>query len=155
MPGSRSGYKATNFLEPIQVRHFLKMRSPVQAPAKGLQNLWKAWTGLLLLGCFTGCTIAPHGSRATHDVWTYANGQLVRHDRWTDRSAGGGMLLLMDPKAQSVNLSHTNSVLQTGGMLIIGDGSVTVDPQTGAIISAAGTAVGNVIGAAAKTAAKP
>lgn len=114
---------------------------------------------LLALLALCGCTFAPHGSHATHRIWTYQPGTrsdgLVRYEVITDRSAGGGALFLMDPRAQSAVLTHTNSVLQTGGSLVIGNGSVTVDPQTGDIISAAGTAVGNVIGAAVKTAVKP
>jgi hypothetical protein len=65
------------------------------------------------------------------------------------------MVFLMDPKAANAVLVHTNSILQTGGSLAIGEGSVSVDPQTGAIIGAAGTAAGNIIGAALKTAIKP
>ncbi|MBU6231585.1 hypothetical protein KGP36_02860 [Patescibacteria group bacterium] len=111
------------------------------------------WFPALL--CLCGCTIAPHGSHATHRIWTYEGRRdgLVRYEVITDRSAGGGALFLMDPRAQSAVLNHTNSLLQTGGSLVIGDGSVTVDPQTGAIISAAGTAVGNIVGAAVKKAA--
>jgi hypothetical protein len=62
------------------------------------------------------------------------------------------MVFLMDPKAANAVLVHTNSMLETGGSLAIGEGAVSVDPQAGAIIGAAGTAVGNVIGAAMKTA---
>lgn len=105
----------------------------------------------------SGCTIAPHGSRTTHKVWTYQGRTdgLVRVERWTDRSAGGGMLLLMDPQLQNVALFHTNSLMQTGGWLTLGNAGITVDPQTGAIIGAVGSAVGNVVGAALKTAVKP
>lgn len=111
-------------------------------------------TSLLLV---SGCTIAPHGSRATHEVWTYEGREdhLVRKERWTDRSAGGGALFFMDPSLNNLALYHTNTVMQTGGWITLGNGTVTVDPQTGAIIGAVGTAAGNVIGAALKTAVKP
>lgn len=104
-----------------------------------------------------GCTIAPHGSKATHYTWTYQGRQdgLVRCEKWTDRSSGGGALFLMDPTLNNVALYHTNSVMQTGGWFTLGNGTVTVDPQTGAIIGAVGTAAGNIIGAALKTAVKP
>lgn len=110
----------------------------------------------LTLLALCGCTIAPHGSRATHDIWLYDNdGRVWRHERFTDRSAGGGALFFMDPSLQNVTLVHTNSELHTGGALGIGSASVILDPQTGAVISAAGTAVGNIVGAALKTAVKP
>lgn len=112
---------------------------------------------LLLALSLTGCTIAPHGSRTTRKVYTYQGRQdgLVRVERWTDRSAGGGMLLMMDPTLNNVALYHTNSAMQVGGWFTLGNGSVNVDPQTGAIIGAVGTAAGNIIGAALKTAVKP
>ena len=102
-----------------------------------------------------GCTLAPHGSKASHQIWTYQGRQdgLVRYEVIRDRSAGGGAVLLMDPKASTAVLVHTNSMLQTGGSLSIGEGSINVDPQTGAIIGAVGSAAGNIIGAAMKSAA--
>lgn len=111
-----------------------------------------------LLGlALCSCTIAPHGSRATHRVWTYEGRKdgLVRFEKWTDKSAGGGMLFFMDPSLQNVVIVHTNSDLRTGGTFSLGTASVVLDPQTGAVIGAAGSAVGNIIGAALKTAVKP
>ena len=112
---------------------------------------------LLTLLALCSCTIAPHGSRATHRVWTYEGRRdgLVRYEKWTDRSAGGGALFFMDPSLQAVTIVHTNADLRTGGTFSVGSASVVLDPQTGAVIGAAGTAVGNVIGAALKTAVKP
>lgn len=101
----------------------------------------------------TGCTIAPHGSHATHRVWTYEGRKdgLVRYEVLTDRSAGGGALFMMDPSIANFAGGHTNSAMQVGGWVTLGNGSVTVDPQTKAIIGAVGTAAGNIIGAAVKS----
>lgn len=105
----------------------------------------------LLLLC--GCTIAPHGSKATHDIWLYdANGRVWRHEKFTDRSAGGGGSVMTLTALQNAALFHTNSVLQTGGWFILGNGTVGVDPQATSMIGAVGTAAGNIIGAAAKKA---
>jgi hypothetical protein len=62
-------------------------------------------------------------------------------------------MLFMDPALNNVTVVHTNSLLQTGGAVAIGSASAVMDPNTGAVIGAAGTAVGNIIGAAAKSAA--
>src|SRR5438309_1178009 len=116
----------------------------------------KRATGQLVI-CFglmlTGCTIAPHGSRTTHTVWTYEGGQLVRKEKWTDRSAGGGLLLFMDPQLQNVAVSHTNSVLRVGGSMAIGSAYISVDTNTASVITAVGGAVGHMVGAAVRSAA--
>lgn len=112
---------------------------------------------ILTLLALCGCTIAPHGSRATHRVWTYEGRKdgLVRYEVLTDRSAGGGALFMMDPSIANFAGGHTNAAMQVGGWVTLGNGSVTVDPQTVAIVGAVGTAAGNIIGAAVKTAVKP
>lgn len=113
----------------------------------------RAFAALVLAAC-CGCTIAPHGSRATHDTWFYVNGQLVRHDRWTDRSAGGGGQLGTFAKLNNVAVNHTNSVMQVGGTLTIGDAYIGVDTNTASTVTALGQATGDIIGAAAGTAAR-
>lgn len=107
----------------------------------------------IILIALCGCTIAPHGSQATHTVKSYQGRKdgLVMVERWTDRSAGGGALFMMDPSIANFAGGHTNSAMQVGGWVTLGNGSVTVDPQTGAIIGAVGTAAGNIIGAAVKS----
>lgn len=63
------------------------------------------------------------------------------------------MFLLTDPKAQMIMSAHINQrALGGGSTFSVGDLQVNVDPQAGAIISAAGTAGGNFVGAVAKSA---
>lgn len=112
----------------------------------------KLLTFLVLGLLLCGCTIAPHGSKTVYDTWFYANGQVVRHERVTDRSAGGGLAFLTDPKASSATITHTNAVLRVGGSLTIGNGSVTVDSAS---IEALGTAVGNIAAAIIKKSLLP
>jgi hypothetical protein len=117
----------------------------------------RASIAAILATVLCGCTIAPHGSKTTRDVWTYAGNPpvMIRHERTVDRSAGGGALFLMDPSLNNVAIYHTNADLHVGGWFLLGSGTVTVDPQTTGIIGAVGTAAGNIIGAAAKTAVRP
>lgn len=69
---------------------------------------------------------------------------------------GGGTFLLTDPSVASLTVYHTNQTTLGGGSYIgTGQMTLTVDPQTGQIVSATGTAIGNVIGAALKTATRP
>lgn len=102
-----------------------------------------------------GCTVAPHGSKATHKVCTYQGRPdgLVMVEYWTDRSAGGGMLFFADPTLNNVTIVHTNSALHTGGAVSIGSATVIMDPNTANVIGAAGTAVGNIVGAALRSSA--
>lgn len=74
----------------------------------------------------------------------------------TDSERGGGTFFLADAQVASLTVFHTNGTdLGGGSTLIAGPSSIQVDPQTGQIISATGSAVGNIVGAALKTAIKP
>ena len=71
----------------------------------------------LTLFLLAGCTIAPHGSKATHAIMEFSgrpDGK-VREEFWTDRSAGGGIEFLSTIGLQNVSLDHTNSILEVGG----------------------------------------
>ncbi len=109
----------------------------------------------LLVLC--GCTIAPHGSKAEHKIWTYAPGSrqdgLIRFEKFTDRSAGGGGQVGTFTQLQNVSVVHTNSMMRVGGMLTIGNAYVGVDTNTAQVVTALGSATGEVIGAAARAAA--
>ena len=112
----------------------------------------------LTLLALAGCA-SPHRSGiSTHERRCYqgrADG-LVSSETWTDKEHGGGWFLLTDPQVAVLTAVHTNQTALGGGSSFSGGPmSLTVDPQTGAIIGATGTAVGNVIGAAVKTAVKP
>lgn len=112
-------------------------------------------TGLLIL---SGCAYPHRSALTTHEVRTYcgrADG-LVAVETWRDSEHGGGWFVLTDPNVQALTATHTNQAALGGGSVFsAGPMGVTVDPQAGAIIGATGSAVGNIIGAAIKTAAKP
>jgi hypothetical protein len=80
---------------------------------------------------------------------------MVRRETWRDAEQGGGEFFFSDPAAGQLFASHTNQCA-LGGSSVFGAGTVTitVDTNTASILGAAGTAAGNVIGAAAKAAAK-
>lgn len=113
---------------------------------------------ILILALCGGCTVAPHGSHATHRIWTYAPGSrkdgLIRYEVETDRSAGGGGQLGTFANLQNLALEHTNSVMRVGGRLTIGNAYIGVDTNTARVVTALGTASGEIIGAAMGTAAK-
>jgi len=108
---------------------------------------------LLLLSC-----AMPHrAARVTHELRTYQGRSdgLISIATWTDSEKGGGVFLLTDPEVQTLSVIHTNQTALGGGSIITaGPMSLKVDPQTGAIIAATGTAVGNVVGAAVKAATR-
>lgn len=113
---------------------------------------------LLTVVLLSGCAAPHRNGRATHEVWQYEGRPdgLVRKEVWTDTEKGGGYFFLTDPTVGSLIAVHTNQTALGGGShLMMGQASSTVDPQTGAIIGAVGTAAGNIIGAAAKAAGVP
>lgn len=113
-----------------------------------------AATALLAL---CGCTIAPHGSRATHTLRTYdprMTGGLVSVETWTDRSAGGGGQLLTFANLDNLALYHTNSQMQVGGSVVVGQAYVGVDTNAAKTITALGDAAGAIGGAVVGTAAR-
>ncbi len=107
--------------------------------------------------CGGGCFMAPPGPTVSHEVKTYdpQTGHLVRVERWKDKSGLRALYVLMDPSGQNVNAWHTNQAALGGcSHFSAGSAGVVVDTNSAAIIGESGTAVGNVIGAAAKTAVK-
>ena len=106
---------------------------------------------------FGGCA-CPSRKAGTSCVAQYYAGRedgLVERDEWTDAESGGGFFLFTDPSVQSLVAIHTNqSALGGGSSFVAGKLTIVVDSNTAPIISAGGTAVGNVIGAAAKSAVK-
>ena len=73
---------------------------------------------------------------------------------WSDDSSGGGTFIFTDPSASSLAFSHTNQTA-LGGSRSTGIGQIQSVITTNAVqaITAGGSAVGNVIGAAASAAA--
>lgn len=117
----------------------------------------KALFAIALLA-MCGCA-APHRAAITkheHRAYQGRSDGLASVDIWTDEEKGGGWFFLSTSDVQVLTAIHTNQTTLGGGSYFTaGPMSVKVDPQTGEIIEASGAAVGNVIGAAVKTAIKP
>jgi hypothetical protein len=113
--------------------------------------------GVLALIFFSGCACPHRKAQSTHAVEEFsgrADG-LVYRETWRDSEGGGGIFFCADPNVQSMFAAHTNqSSLGGGSVFSAGTVTITVDTNTAAILGAAGTAAGNIIGAAAKTAVK-
>ncbi|HWD20497.1 MAG TPA: hypothetical protein VHB20_14590 [Verrucomicrobiae bacterium] len=108
---------------------------------------------LLLSGC-----ASPHReavSRHTTELYQGRPDGLVKRDIWEDRESGGGHFLFTDPAVQSMNANHVNqSSLGGSNTFTTGAMTLVVDTNTGQIVAATGAAVGNIVGAALKTAVK-
>jgi hypothetical protein len=106
---------------------------------------------------FSGCA-CPHRSaqtRHTVEIFRGRDDGLVAREEWRDTEGGGGFFLFADPKAQNMAAVHTNQTALGGGSIFTaGSLSSLVDTNLTPAIGAAGTAAGNVIGAAAKEAVK-
>ena len=78
------------------------------------------------------------------------------YEAWSDTSAGGGTFVFTDPAASQLEFDHTNQSALGGGRQTKA-GSITSTITTNAVsaITAGGSAVGNVIGAATKAATTP
>ncbi|HEV2350836.1 MAG TPA: hypothetical protein VG028_13425 [Terriglobia bacterium] len=119
-----------------------------------MSRLLSVWLVLVLCA---GCAETRRKATTTREIHFYQGRPdgLVAIETWRDIEKGGGWFLMTDPTVQSISATHTNQAALGGGSLFqAGPMDVKVDPQTGAIISAGGTAVGNVIGAAMKSAVK-
>jgi hypothetical protein len=116
-------------------------------------NLWP-----LALSVVLGCASDHRRAASTHSLETFDpryTGGLVARERWFDTERGGGIFLLTDPGAVNLIAVHTNQTALGGGSAF-GAGSLEVRVDTNAtpVIGAAGTAAGNVVGAAVKSAVK-
>jgi hypothetical protein len=99
-----------------------------------------------------GCATSHKKEYLVHEVWTYSDaGQVTRHEVWSENHHGGGTALLADPVATQIASYHTNQAgLGGASTFTVGGLQSTVNTNAAAILSAGGTAVGNVIGAAVK-----
>jgi len=105
----------------------------------------------------SGCACPHRTAQSSHIVESFAGRSdgLVRREIWRDTEKGGGQFLFTDPAVQSMCATHTNqSALGGGSVFSAGTVTITVDTNTAPIIGATGTALGNIIGAAAKSAVK-
>ena len=117
-----------------------------------------AFCFLLSALALAGCASPHRAAVTTHEIYRYQGrcDGLIAYEAWKDSERGGGWFLFTDPDVQSINAIHTNQTALGGGSVLNSGGmKLTLDPQTGAVIGATGTAVGNIVGAAIKTAIKP
>lgn len=110
----------------------------------------------MLLLC-AGCACPSRMALTTRTVDHYTNRPdgLILRETWLDKEKGGGLFLFTDPNVQGMSAVHTNQAALGGGSsFVAGSLTLVVDTNTAAIIGAGGTALGNVIGASVKAAAK-
>ena len=105
-----------------------------------------------------GCASEHRTGTARHTFERFdpnLTGGLLSRESWSDTERGGGVFLFTDPSAFGLMVVHTNQGAIGGGSYFsAGSLETHVDTNTGAIITASGTAVGNVVGAAVKSAVK-
>jgi len=105
----------------------------------------------------SSCACPHRKAESSHVVERFAGRPdgLLQRETWRDSEQGGGEFVFTDPAAGQLFAAHTNqSALGGGSVFSAGTVTITVDSNTAPIVGAAGTAVGNIIGAAAKTAVK-
>ncbi|HEY3860831.1 MAG TPA: hypothetical protein VGO59_03000 [Verrucomicrobiae bacterium] len=110
---------------------------------------------LLLVPLFlsVSCASPRRKGESSHVIENFAGrvDGLTYRETWRDAETGGGLFVLADPAAGQLFAAHTNqSALGGGSVFRAGTVTITVDTNTASILGAAGTAVGNIIGAAAK-----
>jgi hypothetical protein len=107
---------------------------------------------------FLSSCACPHRRAATSHAVEKFSGRadgLVYRETWKDSEGGGGLFFCADPDVQNMFAAHTNQTSLGGGSVFsAGTVTITVDTNTAAILGAAGTAAGNIIGAAARSAVK-
>lgn len=120
---------------------------------------------ILLLCCalaLTGCETGHRANETLHSVerWeirTNSTGHVRRYlvfrERWRDQGSVRFTGLFTDPTMQGWSDTVTNQTALGGGFRISFGAASSKTDSAG--IGAAGTAVGNVVGAALKTAVKP
>ena len=105
----------------------------------------------------SACAIVPRGPVVSHTIERFsgrADG-LISREVFRDKTFTRGFYFFTDPSLSSINAWHTNQAALGGcSHFTAGGAGIVVDPNTAAIIGAAGTAAGNIIGAAAKSAVK-
>lgn len=101
----------------------------------------------------TDYTVVPPNGTNDPGFWTdlvaRPHSFLAFHETWTDESSGGGTFLLTDPTASSLSFSRTNQTA-LGGSHSASVGQIQSVITTNAVnmVTAAGSAVGNVVGTA-------
>lgn len=112
---------------------------------------------LLCAIVFSGCAIQPRGPVVSHTIEYYAGRKdgLVRREVWKDDAFTRGIFFFADPSLTAVKVWHTNQTALGGcSHFEAGAASIVVSSNLVPAIAAGGTAVGNIVGAAAKSALK-
>jgi hypothetical protein len=112
---------------------------------------------LFVVSLLSGCACPHRKAVTTHTVESFRGRPdgLVSREEWRDSEGGGGFFLFADPNVQGMTALHTNQAALGGGSsFTAGSLTLVVDTNTAAILSAGGSAAGNIIGAAVKTAVK-
>jgi len=105
----------------------------------------------------SSCACPHRKAESSHLVETFAGRSdgLLHRETWRDAEQGGGEFFFADPAAGQLFAAHTNqNALGGGSVFSAGTVTITVDTNTAPIVGATGTAVGNIIGAAAKSSLK-
>ena len=114
---------------------------------------------LLSVLLLAGCAIVPRGpvvERTITETFTgRPDGLTKRVTKLSDEAFTRGLYFFSDPSLQMLCSWHTNATeLGGGSRFMAGTFGITVDTNLVPAITATGTAVGNVVGAAVKTAVK-
>ncbi|MGP8200226.1 MAG: hypothetical protein ACLQU4_12070 [Limisphaerales bacterium] len=114
---------------------------------------------VILAGFGTGCACPHRKALTTHVVEVFNPEQrcdgLLARETWRDQEGGGGIFLFADPTVQAMTATHTNQwALGGGSAFAAGSFAILVDSNLVPAIAATGTAAGNIVGAAVKTAVK-
>lgn len=107
--------------------------------------------------CASGCAIVPRGPKVSHTVEFFTNRAdgLIGREVWRSDSISRGLYFFDDPSGASLCFWQSNPpALGGGSRFMAGNIGITVDSNLVPAITATGTAVGNVVGAAVKTAVK-
>jgi len=112
---------------------------------------------IAVVGLQAGCS-CPHRKSVAQRTVEWFGGRtdgLVKREMWRDTEGGGGVFLFADPTVQTMTATHTNQAALGGGSAFAaGTFAIVVDSNLVPAIAATGTAAGNIIGAAAKSAVK-
>lgn len=118
-------------------------------------RVWLCSLCFLLL--ISGCATPHRKTETSHSIEQFAGREdgLIARETWVDKDSGGALFLFTDPTSQGMCIKHTNQPALGGSTwFMMAPFSMVVDSNLVPAIGATGTAVGNVIGAAAKSAIK-
>ena len=116
----------------------------------------KRWAIIIGVLAIAGCA-TPHRSSHTTHTLEYFRGRsdgLVSREEWRDKYSAGCGFLFTDPSSQGFCDKQTNA-FGGGSWFMMAPFSMVVDSNLVPFVAASGTAIGNVVGAAVKTAVKP